>query len=133
VPVALVAGVFLARARRSVGIGNDLWAWAALAGGLLVVGAAYVDDPNNTAFWLLTSVHRTTMFPDVAAWLIVGTWMIVAISGIVPRARPVVTGPTRRVSRSSPPSGALYGDHPYRDAGRESSSTSDQGGFELHR
>ena len=84
-PLALVAGWALAHNRRRAGLGNDLWAWVALAAGLLVVGLAYVRGSGDTAYWLLTSVHRTTMFPAVAAWLIVAGWAIVAAGG---RPRP---------------------------------------------
>jgi hypothetical protein len=78
-PLALVAGVVLRRHRERAGLGNDLWAWLGLLGGLSVIGASYITGPGNTAFWLYTSVHRTTMFAAIAAWLIVSIWAVVAI------------------------------------------------------
>jgi hypothetical protein len=87
VPLALVAGLLLRRVRRLTGLANDLWVWAAIAGGLLAVGGAYVTGPGDTAVWLLTSVHRTTMFPAIAAWLVLAAWAIVAVG-----AWPAATG-----------------------------------------
>jgi hypothetical protein len=97
VPIAVVGGVLLARNRRRLGLANDLWAWAGLAVGLLAVGGAYVTGPGGTAGWLLTSVHRTTMFPAITAWLIVALWAVVGAAG--PEAAPVAP----RADESQPP------------------------------
>jgi hypothetical protein len=78
VAVAVVGALFLRAERRSTGLANDAWAWAGLAAGLLVVGWAYAGGGGDTAFWLLTSVHRTTMYPAVTAWLVVGGWAVAA-------------------------------------------------------
>jgi hypothetical protein len=83
VPIAVVGAIVLRSQRRATGLANDAWAWGGLAAGLLVVGWAYAGGGGDTAFWLLTSVHRTTMFPAVTAWLIVGGWVIAA-TGVVP-------------------------------------------------
>ena len=80
-PVAVLGGLLLRRARRAAGIGNDGWACAALAAGILIVAAAYVTGGGNVEFWLATSVHRTTFFPALVAWWIVGTWAVVAVGG----------------------------------------------------
>ncbi len=88
-PLAVVAGLVLRRARRAVGVGHDAWAWAALAAGLVLVAGVYVTGAGNAAFWLATSVHRTTVFPALCAWWIIGTWAIVGTSqGAVPLAAP---------------------------------------------
>ena len=79
-PVALLGGLLLRRQREQAGLGNDLWAWLGLLGGLSVVVAAYITGPGDTAFWLLTSVHRTTMFAAIAASLIIAVWAVVAAS-----------------------------------------------------
>ena len=79
-PVALLGGLLLRRHREQAGLGNDVWAWLGLLGGLSVVVAAYITGPGDTAFWLLTSVHRTTMFAAIAAWLIIAVWAVVAAS-----------------------------------------------------
>jgi hypothetical protein len=52
---------------------------------MVVIAAAYVSGPGNTYFWLLTSVHRTTMFPITAAWLIIAVWAVLAL---VPMSSP---------------------------------------------
>jgi hypothetical protein len=78
VPVAVVGALFLRAERRATGLANDAWAWGGLAAGLLVVGWAYAGGGGDTAFWLYTSVHRTTMFPAVTAWLVVGGWVVAA-------------------------------------------------------
>jgi hypothetical protein len=77
-PIALVGALLLRTERRATGLANDGWAWAGLVAGLFVVGWAYASGPGATAYWLLTSVHRTTMFAAVTAWLIVGGWVIAA-------------------------------------------------------
>ncbi len=79
-PVAVVGGLLLRRARRAAGVGNDGWAWAALAAGIVIVAAAYVTGGGDVAFWLDTSVHRTTFFPALVGWWIVGTWAIVGLA-----------------------------------------------------
>ncbi len=78
VPVALVGGVVLRRARRAAGIGNDGWAWAALVAGAVAVAVAYVAGSGTVAFWLDTSVHRTTFFPALMAWWLMAVWAVVA-------------------------------------------------------
>jgi hypothetical protein len=85
IPVAVVAGIVLSRRRSKLDLGNDLWAWLGLLGGMVVIAAAYVSGPGNTYFWLLTSVHRTTMFPITAAWLIIAVWAVLAL---VPMSSP---------------------------------------------
>ena len=84
IPVAVVAGMVLARGRSKLDLGNDLWAWLGLLGGMVVIAAAYVSGPGNTYFWLLTSVHRTTMFPITAAWLILAVWTVLALVSMGP-------------------------------------------------
>jgi hypothetical protein len=79
-PLALVGGLLLRRYRERARLGNDAWAWLGLLGGLSVVAASYITGPGNTAFWLLTSVHRTTMFAATAAWLIISMWAVAAAS-----------------------------------------------------
>jgi len=84
-PLAVVAALVLRGVRRAVGVGHDAWAWTALAAGLFLVAGVYVSGPGNVAFWLATSVHRTTVFPALCAWWIIGTWAIVGTSqGAVP-------------------------------------------------
>jgi hypothetical protein len=95
VPVAVVGGMLLARNRRRLGLANDLWAWAGLAVGLVAVAGAYVTGPGDTAGWLLTSVHRTTMFPAIAAWLIVALWAVVGMAGAGPASVPTMAHPAR--------------------------------------
>jgi hypothetical protein len=81
-PVAVAGGLLLRRHRTQSGLGSDVWAWLGLLGGLSVVVGAYVTGPGNTAFWLLTSSHRTTMFATTAAWLIVAVWAVVAAASV---------------------------------------------------
>jgi hypothetical protein len=81
-PLAVVGAVCLHRRRRQSGIGNDSWGWAALLVGLGVVVAAYVTGPGSIKPWLSTSVRRTTLFPLIAAWWIMGAWAVVAAGAI---------------------------------------------------
>jgi hypothetical protein len=106
-PVAAASALLLAGLRRSSGMGNDLWGWASLAAGVAIVGAAYVTGPGDTSVWLLTSVHRTTMYPVVLAWLIVGIWLVVAATGTgrirspEPQGRSLRKGPDQEGRRPS--------------------------------
>jgi len=75
-PVALVAGVALGRVRRGGGLGNDLWAWAALASGLFVIGATFVTGTPSIVDWLETTVHRVTEFAALSGWWILATWAL---------------------------------------------------------
>ena len=97
IPISLVGGIFLRVERRRSEIATDLWAWAGIGSGLLVVAGAYITGPGNAPFWLATSVHRTTMFPAIVAWLIVAVWAVISTSRTPhPRATPegqAETGP----------------------------------------
>lgn len=79
-PVAIVGGLLLRRARGAAGVGHDGWAWAALASGVVIVAVAYVTGGGDVTFWLATSVHRTTFFPALVGWWIVGTWAVVGLA-----------------------------------------------------
>jgi hypothetical protein len=94
VPLAVVGGLVLSRVRRRVGVGNDLWAWAALVVGLTAVGAVLVASKSPIGPWILTTVHRITEFPILEAWWIVGVWAVVAAAGLA--------GPGDPSSPSSP-------------------------------
>ncbi|HXW35699.1 MAG TPA: hypothetical protein VEJ87_14060 [Acidimicrobiales bacterium] len=75
--VSLVAFLALRIDRRRAGLGSDGWTWAVLAAAVTMLGIAYVTGPGNIEFWLVSSIHRTTMYPALQAW-----W-IVAICGLV--------------------------------------------------
>jgi hypothetical protein len=87
VPVAVVGGLVLAPDRRRSGTGNDLWAWAALACGLGAVAGALVTGQGAIGPWILSTVHRITEFPALAAWWIVATWGVVAVAAVAARDR----------------------------------------------
>lgn len=100
VPLAVVGGLLLSGLRRRMGLGNDLWAWAALAVGLGAVGAVLVASTSPIGPWILSTVHRITEFPILQAWWIIGVWAVVAAAGLagprddapaVPRAADVDT------------------------------------------
>jgi hypothetical protein len=80
-PLAVVGGLMLSGVRRRSGIGNDLWAWAALAVGLGAVGAVLVASTSPIGPWILSTVHRITEFPVLEAWWIVGVWAVVGAAG----------------------------------------------------
>ncbi len=81
-PLAVVGGLVLSGVRRRVGVGNDLWAWLALAVGLTAVGAVLVASTSPIGPWILSTVHRITEFPILQAWWIVGVWAVVAAAGL---------------------------------------------------
>jgi hypothetical protein len=78
VPVAVLGGLALSRVRRTGAVANDLWAWAALVGGLLAVVGAYTTESGSIQFWLVGTVHRVTEFPVLCSWWIVAAWAVVA-------------------------------------------------------
>jgi hypothetical protein len=76
-----IAGYLLLRpVRGRLGLGNDLWAWSALIGAILVLGGAYVFGPGNVELWLDTSVNRTTIFVALLGWWIVAVWAVCGAS-----------------------------------------------------
>ena len=83
VPVAIAGGLALTGVRRRTDTGNDMWAWAALACGLVAVAGALITGQGAIGPWILSTVHRITEFPTLAAWWIVGTWGIVAATALV--------------------------------------------------
>jgi hypothetical protein len=87
IPVAVVGGLVLSRVRRASGAGNDGWAWAGLASGVLAVAGAFVTGTGALAPWLLSTVHRVTEFPAMMGWWIIAVWAVVAsgASFVAPR------------------------------------------------
>jgi hypothetical protein len=75
---ALAGWVLLRALRTRLGVGNDLWAWGAMAAAVAVLGGAYVFGPGNLELWLATSVNRTTIFVSLLAWWIVAIWALTA-------------------------------------------------------
>ena len=76
----------LTAVRRRAGLGNDLWAWLALAVGLLAVGGALVSGSGAILPWIRSTVHRITEYPILEAWWIIAVWAVAASSGIGGRA-----------------------------------------------
>jgi hypothetical protein len=97
--VALVGAAWLRRSRRRVGLGSDLWTWAALVAGVAIVAGVYVFGPGVVQLWLVTSVHRTTFFPALLGWWVIGVWAVVATSALVTPLEPSGT-PLRSDSRA---------------------------------
>jgi hypothetical protein len=81
-PLAVVGGLMLSGVRHRGRIGNDLWAWAALAVGLGAVGAVLVASTSPIGPWILSTVHRITEFPILEAWWIIGVWSVVGAAGL---------------------------------------------------
>lgn len=99
VPLALVAGVALGRVRRGGGLGNDLWAWAALASGLFAIGGAFVTGTPSIVDWLETTVHRVTEFGALAGWWILAMWALSSSSA--PLAAPLDRARLAAVSKET--------------------------------
>jgi hypothetical protein len=78
-----LVGLLALRALRGrLGLGNELWAWAALVSSLLVLGGAYVFGPGNVELWLATSANRTTIFLALLAWWMVAVWAVCGVCGV---------------------------------------------------
>lgn len=89
-PLAALGGLVLAGLRRRAGMGNDLWAWLALAVGLVAVGGALVTGAGAIVPWIRSTVHRITEYPILQGWWIVGIWAVVASCGLGDRRAPAV-------------------------------------------
>ena len=107
-PLSIVGGLALTSARRRAGVGNDVWAWLALAVGLVAVGAALVTGSGAILPWIRSTVHRITEFPILEGWWIIGVWAVVAGSSLPGRrgsdrlaAPPEV--PSRIIGGADPP------------------------------
>jgi hypothetical protein len=89
IPLAAVGGLVLSRVRRASGAGNDWWAWAGLASGVLAVAGAFVTGTGPLTPWLVTTVHRVTEFPAMMGWWIIAVWAVVAsgASFVAPRSK----------------------------------------------
>jgi hypothetical protein len=85
-PVAVAGALVAGRLRGEVALGNDIWSWAAIAVGTCVIAAVYVFGPGSVELWLLTSVHRTTMFTSIGVWWEIGTWTVLAAAAAARRA-----------------------------------------------
>lgn len=82
VPLAVVGGLGLRAVRRRAGVGNDLWAWLALAVGLVAVGGALVTGSGAILPWIRSTVHRITEYPVLQGWWIIAVWAVVAAAAV---------------------------------------------------
>jgi hypothetical protein len=82
VPVAILGGVFLRARRRALGVGNEALAWSVVVVAAAIVTAVYVTGPGSIKPWLDSSVDRTTLFPRLAAWWILGSWVVIATATV---------------------------------------------------
>jgi hypothetical protein len=76
--IGLAGFVVLRSLRGRIGVGNDLWAWVAVAVAIGVLGGAYVLGAGDVELWLATSVNRTTIFVALMAWWILAIWALCA-------------------------------------------------------
>jgi len=81
-PLSVLGGLVLRAVRRRGGVGNDLWAWLALAVGLVAVGGALVTGSGAIGPWIRSTVHRITEYPILQGWWIIAVWAVVASSGV---------------------------------------------------
>ncbi len=91
--VSVAGAAVLRQVRRDSEVGNDLWAWLALAFGLVALGGALVTGSGAIGPWILTTVHRITEYPCLQGWWIVAVWAVVAAAGL---AGPAPRSPGRR-------------------------------------
>jgi hypothetical protein len=82
-PLSIVGGLALTAVRRRSGLGNDLWAWLALAVGLVAVGGALLTGGGAILPWIRSTVHRITEYPILEGWWIIAAWAVAASSGVV--------------------------------------------------
>ena len=92
VPVAILGGVSLRARRRALGVGNDAFAWSAIVVAAAIVTAVYVTGPGSIQPWLSSSIDRTTLFPRLAAWWILASWVVIATATATAAAASSATG-----------------------------------------
>jgi hypothetical protein len=83
--IAVAGSLCLPGVRKGLNLGNDFWAWGALAAGTVIVTASYFEwtgDASSLLLWLKTSVHRVTEFSDLMAWWIIGVWLVIACAAL---------------------------------------------------
>ena len=83
--IAVAGSLCLPGVRKGLNLGNDFWAWGALAAGTVIVTVSYFEwtgDAYSLLLWLKTSVHRVTEFSDLMAWWIIGVWLVIACSAL---------------------------------------------------
>ncbi len=82
--VAVAGAVFLRRARRRRGTGNDAFLWIVVAGNLAVVGGTYVLGTTDIHLWLGVSVDRVVLCAIVLALVDLSVWTLVALRVLWP-------------------------------------------------
>jgi len=104
VPVALavlVAGCyFVRRDRERARLGHPAWLWTAWFLSLALIYVTYVLGSPPIKWWLLTSVDRTTIYPQLVLYTDLAIWMAIAFggggaqaAGERPAAAPVAAAP----------------------------------------
>jgi predicted anti-sigma-YlaC factor YlaD len=63
-------------------VGNELWAWAGLAAGLVAILGAFTTGTGAIGPWLTSTVHRVTEFSALTGWWIVAMWAVVASASL---------------------------------------------------
>jgi hypothetical protein len=76
--VALLAGLFLRRQRRAMGIGSDLWLWGIGGAYTISLVITYLISPNQITWHLATSIDRTTLAIALLACVSTLSWAVTA-------------------------------------------------------
>ena len=95
--IALVGAVVLSKRRRLLALGNDVWLWIVLAGSLAALVITYLLGVFEIHWWLSTSVNRTTIFVNLAAYGDMAVWLTVAASYQAEHTPAPVAAPVERV------------------------------------
>lgn len=91
--VALLGGVLLRRARRDLGIGSDLWLWAANSAYGVMLVITLLNTPYDLAWHLSTSVNRVSVPIALMASASVACWAVTAIRSQPAQPPAPVSGP----------------------------------------
>lgn len=76
----LILGYFGLRAKwKDYKLGNPLLYWFVILGSSITVLLAYILGPYNIIWWIGTSINRTTIFPQLAAYTSIAICLVIAI------------------------------------------------------
>jgi hypothetical protein len=85
---ATLGNIFLRRARTALGVGADLWLWAAYGLFFGTLTITYLTSPNDITWHLATSADRVTVPLTLIAVASAVIWGTIAYAASAPRTDP---------------------------------------------
>jgi hypothetical protein len=93
--IGVVATMVLGRARRSMGLGSDVWLWLLGLVELLAVGTVYVGGSRQIGGWLSATSSQEVLFAESLGLAVVAWWCVIGVMAALgpPLASPAVPTP----------------------------------------